>query len=121
MTVRQGDIYFYPFDEPCESEIGYPHYVVVVQSNDLNESKINTVVVCCLTTTISRANDPTNVLLSPGEGGPGLPKRSVVNVSQILTMNKSDLTDKRGALDYVRMRDVVAGIRLVLEGERGLL
>ncbi len=120
MTIRQGDIYFYPFDEPCDSEPGYPRYVVVVQSNDLNESDINTVVVCCLTTTLSRANSPGNVRLNPGEGGPGLPRHSVVNVSQMLTMSKSDLTDRRGALDFTRMRDVVAGIRVILEGERGL-
>jgi mRNA-degrading endonuclease toxin of MazEF toxin-antitoxin module len=49
-----------------------------------------------------------------------MPELSVVNVSQILTVNKGDLTDKRAALDYVRMREVVAGIRLILEGERGL-
>lgn len=120
MPIQQGDIYFFPFDEPCESEVGYPHYVVVVQSNDINDSEVNTVVVCCLTTTLSRANAPGNVLLNPGEGGPGLPRQSVVNVSQMLTMNKSDLTDKRGGLDFVRMRDVVAGVRRLLEGEHGL-
>jgi mRNA-degrading endonuclease toxin of MazEF toxin-antitoxin module len=69
VPVRQGDIYFFPFDEPCESEVGYPHYVVVVQSNDLNDSDINTVVVCCLTTTLSRADAPGKVRLNPGEGG----------------------------------------------------
>ena len=120
MTIRQGDVYFYPFEDPCESEVGYPHYVVVVQSNEVNDTEINTVVVCCLTTTLSRANAPGNVLLNPGEGGPGLPEQSVVNVSQMLTMNKSDLTDPRGALDFTRMRDVVAGIRVILEGKRGL-
>lgn len=87
----------------------------MVQSNDLNDSDINTAVVCCLTTTLSRADSPGNVLLYPDEGG--LERQSVVNVSQMLTMNKSDLTDQRGALDYTRMRDVVAGIRLILEGE----
>jgi mRNA interferase MazF len=91
---------------------------VVVQSNELNASDVNKVVVCCLTTTISRANAPGNVLLAPGEGG--MPEQSVVNVSQMLTANKSDLTDKRAALDFVRMRDVIAGIELILKGERGL-
>jgi mRNA interferase MazF len=118
VPVRQGDVYFVNLDVPCESEPGYPHFLLVVQSNDLNESDINTVVVCCLTTTLSRADAPGNVLLAPGEGG--IREQSVVNVSQMLTVNKSDLQDKRGALDHVRMRDVIVGIRLILEGERGL-
>ena len=118
MTIKQGDIYFVGFDDPCGSGPGYPRYVVVVQSNDFNESNIDTVVVCCLTTTLSRGNSPGNILLFPGEGG--LPEQSVVNVSQIVTMDVRDLNDKRGGLDHVRMRDVIGGIRLVVEGERGL-
>lgn len=90
----------------------------MIQSNDLNDSAIDTVVVCCLTTTLSRAGAPGNVQLVPGEGG--MPEPSVVNVSQMLTVNKADLEDWRAALDHVRIRDVVAGIRLILEGERGL-
>ena len=91
---------------------------MVVQSNEFNESDIRTVVVCCLTTNLKRADAPGNVLLNPGEGD--LPKQSVVNVSQIFAMDERDLDDKRGGLDHVMMRDVVAGIRLILEGERGL-
>jgi len=118
VPVRQGDVYFVNLDDPCESEPGYPHYLLVVQSNDLNDSDVNTVVVCCLTTNLSLARSLGNVLLIPGEGG--MPKQSVVNVSQMLTVNKSDLTDRRAVLDHVRMREVIAGIRLILEGERGL-
>ena len=118
MTIRQGDVYFVRLADPCLSEPGYPHYVVVVQSNDVNESNINTTLVCCLTTTLSRANAPGNVLLVPGEGG--MPEPSVVNVSQMLTMDKRDLDDKRAGLDHVRMREVIEGIKWVLEGERGL-
>ncbi len=74
--------------------------------------------VCCLTTTLTRANSPGNVLLYPDEGG--LPEHSAVNVSQLIALDREDLKDRRGALDYTRMRDVIAGVRLVLEGERGL-
>jgi mRNA interferase MazF len=104
--------------DPCFSEPGYPHYVVVVQSNEFNDSGIRTVLVSCLTTNLSRANAPGNVLLSPGEGD--LPEQSVVNVSQTFTMDERDLDDRRGGLDHVRMRDVVGGLRRLLEGERGL-
>jgi mRNA interferase MazF len=118
LTIRQGDIYFVDLADPCLSEPGYPHYVVVVQSNEFNDSDIRTVLVSCLTTNVNRANAPGNVLLAPGEGD--LPEQSVVNVSQTFTMDERDLDDRRGGLDYVRMRDVVAGIRRVLEGAQGL-
>lgn len=104
--------------DPCLSEPGYPHWVVVIQSNDAIGSGIRTCIVCCLTTTLSRANSPGNVLLTPDESA--LPEQSVVNVSQMFTMDIRQLTDKRGGLDFTRMRDVIAGVRLLLEGERGL-
>jgi mRNA interferase MazF len=104
--------------DPCFSEPGYPHYVVVVQSNEFNDSDIRTVLVSCLTTNLSRANSPGNVLLVPGEGD--LPEQSVVNVSQTFAMDERDLDDGRGGLDHVRMREVVGGITRLLEGEHGL-
>jgi mRNA interferase MazF len=91
---------------------------VVVQSNEFNDSGIRTVLVTCLTTNLSRARSPGNILLSPGEGD--LPEQSVVNVSQTFTMDERDLDDRRGGLDHVRMREVVGGIRRLLEGAQGL-
>jgi len=91
---------------------------VVIQSDDFNRSPIHTVVVCELTSVLRRANDPGNVLLVPGEGN--LPEQSVVNVSRIVTLDKEILGDRIGVLDNERVREVIAGIRLVLEGDRGL-
>lgn len=86
---------------------------MVIQNNVFNESRINTVVVCALTSNLQRANAPGNVLLKKGEGS--LPKDSVVNISQIITVNKSDLAEKIGTLPASKIKQVIAGIRLLTE------
>lgn len=115
MTIRKGDIYHIDFPPTQGSGIGFPHYAVVIQSNDFNRSNIDTVIVCELTTVLKRANAAGNVLLVPGEGK--LPEHSVVNVSRMTTIDKRELGNKIGTLDHVRMQEVMNGIRLVLEGE----
>jgi mRNA interferase MazF len=115
VTIRQGDIYHVNLRTPQGFEPGFPHYVVVIQSDDFNRSNIKTVIVCELTSVLRRANAPGNVLLAPGEGG--LPQQSVVNVSRFVTLNKDELGARIGALDFYRMHEVMDGIRLVLEGE----
>lgn len=86
---------------------------MVIQNNVFNESRINTVVVCALTSNLQRANAPGNVLLKKGEGN--LPKDSVVNISQIITVNKSDLAEKIGTLPTLKVKQVIEGIRLLTE------
>lgn len=86
---------------------------MVIQNNVFNESRINTVVVCALTSNLQRANAPGNVLLKKGEGN--LPKDSVVSISQIITVNKSDLAEKIGTLPASKVKQVIAGIRLLTE------
>lgn len=86
---------------------------MVIQNNLFNESRISTVVVCALTSNLQRANAPGNVLLKKGEGS--LPKDSVVNISQIITVNKSDLAEKIGALPASKIKQVIEGIRLLTE------
>ena len=87
----------------------------MIQDDEFNRSPIRTVVVCELTSVLRRANDPGNVLLAPGEGS--LEDQTVLNVSRIITVNKTDLGEKIDALDPNRMREVMNGIRLVLWGE----
>jgi mRNA interferase MazF len=86
---------------------------VVVQNNVFNRSQIKTVVVCALTSNLKRANAPGNVLLEKEEGN--LSKQSVVNVSQIFTIDKSQLDGYIGTLSSKRMREVLNGIKLVVE------
>ncbi len=111
--IRQGDIYWIEFDEPESSEPGYKHPHVVVQNNLFNYSRINTVVVCPLTSNLKRANSPGNVLLKKREAN--LTKSSVVNVSQVFTVDKAQLGDYIGTLSSERLRQVFNGILLILE------
>jgi mRNA interferase MazF len=112
-VIRQGDIYWVDLGPPTGSAPGYRHPCVVIQNDLFNRSRINTVVVCALTSNLKRAKAPGNVLLNVGEGN--LPKRSVVNVSQILTVDKSQLGEQIGRLSAQRVRQILDGIRLVLE------
>ena len=113
MVIDQGDLFWVELGDPVGSEPAYRHPHVVIQNNLFNRSRINTVVVCALTSNLKRANLPGNVLLDRGEAG--LPKRSVVNVSQIFTVDKTQLTEKMGALSSARVDEILAGIDLLLE------
>jgi mRNA interferase MazF len=113
MVIQQGEIYWVELGEPAGSEPGYRHPHVVVQNNVFNQSRINTVVVCALTSNLKRAEAPGNVLLDEGEAN--LSKRSVVNVSQIFTVDKRQLDEYIGMLSPSRVRQILAGIRLVTE------
>jgi mRNA interferase MazF len=113
MVISQGDIYWINFDQPSGSEPGYRHPHVVIQNNLFNKSRINTVVVCALTSNIKRAGAPGNIILNKGEAN--LPKKSVVNVSQIFTVNKSDLSEKIGTLSMERVAEILKGINFVME------
>ena len=113
MTIKQGDIFWIDLGIPGESEPGYRHPHIVIQNNIFNESKINTVVVCALTSNIKRASAPGNVLLKKDEGN--LPKDSVVNISQVITVNKSDLVEKIGSLSRARVKQIIEGVKLLIE------
>ena len=113
MTIKQGDIFWVDLGIPKASEPGYRHPHVVIQNNVYNVSKINTVVVCALTSNVRRAAAPGNVLLEKGEAY--LPKDSVVNISQIITVDKSDLIEKIGSLSPSKIKQVIEGVKLLLE------
>lgn len=113
MEINQGDVFWVDLDEPRGSEPGYRRPFVVVQNNLFNRSKINTVLVAALTTNLSRANAPGNVLLNVREGG--LTKQSVVVVSQTITIDRSELFEKIGTISTSRVVEIVAGIKLMIE------
>ena len=113
MDIKQGDIYWIDFGIPEGSESGYRHPHVVIQNNVFNASKINTVVVCALTSNLKWTKSPGNVLLKKGEAN--LPKDSVVNVSQIETIDKSFLVEKIGSLSPSGIKQIVEGVKLVVE------
>jgi mRNA interferase MazF len=91
------------------SVLGYPHPHVVVQDDVFNHSRITTVVVCALSSNLRRANGPGNVLVDAGEGN--LPKRSVVVVSQVSSVEKARLGERIGSLPEARVEQILAGLR----------
>jgi len=113
MVIRQGDIYWIDLEVPAGSEPGYRHPHVIVQNNLLNQSRIQTVVVCQLTSNLKRVESPGNVLLKKGETN--LSKDSVANVTQILTVDKTRLDEYVATLPAKRLREILNGIQLVLE------
>lgn len=113
MVINQGDVYWIELDEPEASEPGYRHPHVIVQNNLFNRSNIKTVLVCPLTTNLKRANAPGNVRIDRKESN--LPKESVVNVSQVFTVDKSQLDDFIGTLSPRRITEILNGIKLVLD------
>ena len=113
MVINQGDVFWIEFNEPSGSEPGYRHPHVVIQNNLFNRSRINTAVVCTLTSNLKRSDAPGNVTLNKGEAN--LPKKSVVNISQIFTVNKSDLSEKIGSLPTDRISQILNGVRLLTE------
>ena len=113
MVVRQGDVFWVQLSEPIGSAPGYRHPHVIVQNNLVNTTRIQTVIACALTSNLQRAQAPGNVLLRRGEAK--LPKKSVVNVSQVITLDKSQLREKIGQLSSERVNEIIAGLKLLLE------
>lgn len=111
MVINQGDIFWVPVEEPNGLEPGYIHPHVVIQDNILNRSRINTVVVCALTTNLKRAKAPGNVLLEIGEAN--LPRQSVVVVSQVSTVDKAQLGEYLGSLTRQRVEQILAGMQFL--------
>jgi mRNA interferase MazF len=101
VVINQGDIFWIELGKPSGSAPGYRHPHVVIQNNVFNRSRINTVIVCAITSNLKRASAPGNVSLTKNETN--LPKKSVVNISQIVTVDKNDLLEKIGTLNPRRL------------------
>lgn len=113
MVINQGDIYWVELGEPSGSEPGYTHPNVVIQNNLSNHSRIQTVIICGITSNLKYAQAPGNVLLEEGEAN--LPKVSVVNVSQLLTVDKTQLGEYIGTLSHKRTYEILDGIYSFLD------
>lgn len=111
--MRKGDIWWAELPEPEGSGPGYRRPVLVVQANDFNQSRINTVIVAVITSNLALVAAPGNVLIKTGRSG--LSKDSVVNVSQLITIDKRFLTERVKSLDQQTLVEVDNGLRLVLE------
>jgi len=113
MVIAQGDVFRLDTGAPRGSGPGFRRPHVVVQNNVFNASRIQTTVLCSITSNLTRAKAPGNLLLRKGEAN--LPRPSVVNVSQVVTVDKFVLKEKIGTLSRQRVLEIVSGLRLVLE------
>lgn len=109
--MRRGEIWWAALPEPAGSEPGFRRPVLIVQADEFNRSRIRTVIAAAITSNTSLAKAPGNVSLSKSSAG--LNRESVVNVSQIVTLDKTFLTKRAGYLSAEKLREVEDGLRLV--------
>jgi mRNA interferase MazF len=113
MVINQGDVFWIDMGEPEGSEPGYERPFVVIQNNVFNASRLNTVIICAITSSLKRGSAPGNVTLNDGEAN--LSKPSVVLVSQVYTVDKSQLGEYIGTLSRKRVSQILDGLELVTE------
>ena len=110
--MKRGELWWADLPNPVGSGPGYKRPVLVVQANPFNASRISTVIVATVTSNLALAEAPGNVRI--GKSDSGLPQPSVVNISQLITLDRSILTKKVKALPGAVMDKVDAGLKLVL-------
>ena len=110
--MRRGEIWWASLPTPSGSGPGSRRPVLIVQSNPFNDSRIATVIVAVVTSNLALAESPGNVRVGKSESG--LSKASVVNVSQIITIDRTVLTQRVRAVPAAIQHRVDEGIRLVL-------
>ncbi|MGN6108486.1 MAG: type II toxin-antitoxin system PemK/MazF family toxin [Kofleriaceae bacterium] len=107
--IHRGDVYWIGPDDARGPAPSYAHPHVVVQDDVFNHSRLETVIVCALTSNLHRASEPGNLLLEVGEAN--LPRQSVVVVSQICSVHKARLGAWIGSLSDARVDQILAGLR----------
>ena len=111
--MQRGEIWWADLDEPRGSAPGFKRPLVVIQADAFNRSRIQTVVCAVVTSNLRLADAPGNVFVSKRESG--LPRDSVVNISQIVTIDRSALTERVAKLSARISQRIDDGLRLVLE------
>ena len=112
VMISRGDIWWADLSEPAGSGPDFRIPIVIIQGDSLNRSKIPTVICVPLTSNLKWADAPGNVLLSSGLTG--LPKDSIANVSQIITIDRQTLTEPVGKLSVNKTELILTGIDIVL-------
>jgi len=110
--MNRGEIWWAELAEPTGSEPGFKRPVLIIQSDDFNRSRISTVIVAVISSNIRLAQSPGNVLLPRKISG--LPKDSVINISQIFTIDKKFLAEQICNISERYMKQVEKGLKLVL-------
>ena len=112
MVVERGDLWWADLREPEGAEPGFRRPILIIQAEAFNRSRLQTVIAVVLTSNLRLVDAPGNVLM-PAKAT-GLPKDSVANVSQVITIDRGFLTEKAGRLRGQLLKDVDNGLRLVL-------
>jgi mRNA interferase MazF len=110
--VKRGEVWWATLSPPSGSGPGFRRPVLIIQSDPFNDSRISTAIVAVITSNLALAEAPGNVRMGKAESG--LLKQSVVNVSQVLTIDRALLTDRVRSLPPATLMDVDNGLRLVL-------
>ncbi len=110
--MKRGEIWWADLPNPVGSGPGYKRPVLVIQANPFNASRIATVIIVVVTSNLALADAPGNVRIAKSESG--LPQPSVVNVSQLITLDRSILAKKVRALPGAAMDKVDSGLKVVL-------
>jgi mRNA interferase MazF len=112
MVIRKGSVYWVDFSPGKGSEPSGKRPGLVIQSDFLNDTKISTVIMLAITSTLKFGELPGNVILNKGEAN--LPRRCVVNVTQIKSVDKRSIKEKIGTLPKKRLQEIDNGLKLVL-------
>ena len=112
MVVQRGEVWWADLGEPIGSGPGFRRPVLVVQSEPFNRSRIRTVLCVVITSNVALLKAPGNVLIPAGSAG--LPKDSVANVSQVITLDRDYLLERAGQVPLDILAGIDAGLKLVL-------
>ena len=110
--IERGEVWWADLGEPDGSQPGYRRPVIVVQGDAFNRSRLRTIIAVVLTTNLRLVEAPGNVLI-PAKAS-GLPKDSIANVTQLITVDRDFLVQRAGRLRSQLMKDLEGGLRLVL-------
>jgi mRNA interferase MazF len=113
MVIRRGDIYWVDFSPGKGSEPLGRRPGLAIQSDALNDSKINTVIMLVITSTLKFSELPGNVILRKDEAN--MPKKCVVNVTQVKSVDRNSIREKIGSLSKKKMEEVVEGLKLSMD------
>jgi mRNA interferase MazF len=111
--MERGEVWWAQLPDPSASEPGFSRPVVIIQSDSFNRSRIRTIIAVVLTSNLRLAEAPGNLLIPASASG--LPRDSVANVSQVITIDRGLLTEKVGRLQSKALRSIEEGLRLVLD------
>jgi len=113
MVIRKGSVYWIDFSPGKGSEPMGRRPGLVLQNNVLNDSKLNTVIVLAVTSTMKYGELPGNVVLRKGEAN--LKKKCVVNATQIKSVDKRSIREKIGTLSDKKLTEVYEGLKLIMD------